>query len=224
VVSNVSLEELRERLQKHLVRQTRFGGLQLHRDAWHFDVWPVDQTWAIRNDDSLQPCFDSLPKTTFFNLEAVAVEAWAASGSERVVYSGDDRFFHGMLDRTLEINREENPFPALCVVRSLVLASHTRFRLGPRLTRYLVTQREVLSDSDLSDAQQRHYGSQRIETRTMRFWLDHIAQAYDRSSDPRIKVLIGEQLPLWNEDEENSEQFEANLAMLCVMSGKSGSA
>lgn len=222
VVANVSLDVLRNRLQQDLVRQTRFGGLKLLRDTWHFDVWPVHQTWAIREDESLEPRFDSLPKTTFFNLEAIAVEAWAAPGKVRVMYSGDDQFFHGILERTIEVNREENPFPSLCVVRSLVLASQTQFAFGPRLAKYLSTQRTILSDSDLEEAQQRHYGCQRLKIRTMRAWLDLIAQAHDRSRESRVKVQLGGQLRFWEDDDESSDDMHLRLAVLTASNGRVG--
>src|SRR4051812_48642791 len=61
-----------------------------------------------------------LPETTFFNLEAIAVDVWPQIGKARSIYSGDDQFFEGIITRTLELNRPENPFPGLCIVRSLV--------------------------------------------------------------------------------------------------------
>lgn len=224
VVADVSLDNLRSRLQKHLVRQTRFGGLKLLRDSWQFDVWPVHQTWAIREDESLEPRFDSLPRTTFFNLEAIAVEAWAAPGKVRVMYSGDDQFFHGVIERTIEINREENPFPALCVVRSLVLASQTQFAVGPRLAEYLSIQRKSLSDADLVDAQQRHYGYQRLEKREMRAWLDRVAEDHERSPESRIVLPMARQLNLWEDDAESSDDMLVRLAVMTVPTKRVGKA
>lgn len=200
VVAGASIDALREKLEQYVVRQTRFGGLQLQRGNWHFDVWPVDKTWAIVQDASLEANFEALPLTTFFNLEAIAVDLWAEPGRKRTIYSGDDRFFDGLIEETIEINREENPFPALCVVRSLVFASNTGFWIGPQLARYLAVHRESVSDSELEDIQHQHYGSIRISRAEMRQWLDHVATAHDRKPQSRIKLSGPRQLMLWENE------------------------
>ena len=41
VIAGVPLSDLEERFSELLNRRTRFGGLQLQRGAWQFDVWPV---------------------------------------------------------------------------------------------------------------------------------------------------------------------------------------
>src|SRR5438128_121469 len=73
VVSGASLDELRERFQHSVRRETRFGGLQLECMNWQFDIWPLEHTWAFQTQPELIPQFAALPLTTFFNLEAVAV-------------------------------------------------------------------------------------------------------------------------------------------------------
>jgi len=200
VVANANMETLRERLQQHVVRQTRFGGLQLQRSDWHFDLWPVDQTWAIVQDQELEANFQTLPRTTFFNLEAIAVDLWAEPGRRRAIYSGDDRFFEGLIDRTLEINLEDNPFPALCVVRSLVFASTTRFWMGPRLAHYLTAHREVVGESELEAIQHQHYGEIRVSRSEMRTWLNHVAAAHERAPQERVKLPMTGPLTLWDDE------------------------
>ena len=202
VVAGASVDGLREQLQEYFVRQTRFGGLQLQRGNWHFDVWPLEKTWAILNDTSLSANFQALPQTTFFNLEAIAVDLWTEPGRRRAIYSGDDRFFAGLIDRTIEINREENPFPALCVVRSLVFASSTRFWLGPRLAHFLAVHRELVCKSELEDVQHQHYGAIRITSSEIENWLDHIASAHEHDPHGRIKLPRTGQLRLWDEEDD----------------------
>ncbi len=212
VVAGASVDGLREQLQEYLVRQTRFGGLQLQRGNWHFDVWPVDKTWAIVNDASLDANFQALPQTTFFNLEAIAVDLWTEPGRRRAIYSGDDRFFAGLIDRTIEINREENPFPALCVVRSLVFASSTRFWLGPRLAHYLAVHRESVSNTELEEVQHQHYGAIRISRSEIQTMLDHVAAAHDLDPQGRIKIPSTGQLTLWDDEEDFTPQLFIHAA------------
>src|SRR5215831_14168139 len=45
VVAGLSIDALRRRFQPIISRETRFGGLQLRRREWQFDVWPLTQTW-----------------------------------------------------------------------------------------------------------------------------------------------------------------------------------
>ena len=138
VVSGATLSQLEERFGSILARRTRFGGLRLQRGAWQFDVWPVGETWAFKRDNKGgRADFAALPATTAFNLEAVAVEAWSFDGSPRALFSGNDQFFEGIITKTIELNRVDNPFPELTVVRAIVLASELQFMIGPQLASYI---------------------------------------------------------------------------------------
>src|SRR5205823_2395036 len=137
--------------------------------------WPLAQTWAFVQDAIAVPTFAALPSTTFFNLEAIAVEVWAPPGRARRLYSGNDQFFEGLLSRTLEINREENPFPDLCVVRGLIMSADLNFRIGPGLARYIALHGRHLTPRDLDDIQQRHYGRHRCHGETLRKWIDLVS-------------------------------------------------
>src|SRR6266542_3531098 len=165
VISGVSLSRLEEQFSDILIRRTRFGGLQLKRGAWQFDVWPVSETWAFRQDHSGPADFAELPSTTTFNLEAVAVEAWSNDGRPRALFSGNDQFFEGILSRTIELNRVDSPFPELTVVRALVLASDLRFKIGPRLARYISDAGRSPSEEVLERVQASHYGHARMDGR-----------------------------------------------------------
>lgn len=201
VVAGNSIEELRERLEPHVVRQTRFGGLKIERSKWQFDVWPLQQTWAFREDESLSASFTNLPNTTFFNIEAIAVDVWAKPSAPRRIYSGDDRFFHGLLNQTIEMNRESNPYPALCVVRSLVMAKTTGFAIGPRLGSYLAAAGDCITDRELDEIQIHHYGTRRLVVADMRRQLEHVAMCHDRLPSERITLLpLHSQLTLWDEE------------------------
>ncbi len=199
VVAGASIDRLRERFQNILTRETRFGGLQLRRMEWRFDVWPLERTWAFVQNPATEPRFAALPATTFFNLEAIAVDVWPARGQQRRVYSGDDQFFQGVLSRTLEINREENPFPSLCVVRALVMASAIDFVIGPRLARYLVQHGFRANDSELEELQVRHYGRIQHDARTLRMWLQHIAYMHAADDRSPVRLPLPRQQALWPE-------------------------
>ena len=149
VVSGVVLDNLREQFRETISRETRFGGLQLSRSKWQFDVWPLQNTWAFVHDSMADPSFTNLPYTTFLNLEAIAVEVWGQPGHQRKMFSGNDQFFDGIINRTVDINKEDNPFPQLCVVRSLILSSSLGFKISPKLAYYIDKHGHDISKNDI---------------------------------------------------------------------------
>lgn len=208
VVAGVNLDSLRAQFGEMITRETRFGGLQLRRMEWQFDVWPLQNTWAFLENGGRDAHFSELPSTTFFNLEAVAVDVWAPPGRRRSIYAGDGQFFDGIVDEVLEINQVENPFPALCIVRSLVLASSIGFAIGPRLARYLVRHAPAVDDHDLLETQRKHYGATRCSVDTMRRWLDVISERYAHNNETPIRLPQPRQMTLWPEaDEPSSIKF-----------------
>lgn len=200
VVSGLSIEALKTRFQAIITRETRFGGIQLQRREWQFDVWPLGQTWAFMHDRRTVPAFEALPSTTFFNLEAIAVDVWAPRGHRRRLYSGDDQFFEGVLSRTLEVNREDNPFPALCVVRALVMSADLDFRIGPRLAHYIALHGKDLTSVNMDDLQRKHYGRVRADGETLRVWIDVVAERF--GTGEAVTLPISRQLHLWPDSEE----------------------
>ena len=200
VVADDSIRQLKQRLGDRVVRETRFGGIKVERKNWQFDLWPLEATWAFKEDRTLFSTFSALPDTTFFNLEAVAVDVWPRPGLRRNIYAGDGRFFEGLLTKTIELNHEHNPFPALCVVRSLVLAKTTGFAIGPKLASYLFTHSTNVSDQELETVQCHHYGKQRLSAKDMRKVLVFIKDSVRRDGPPaRLELPLGQQLNLWDD-------------------------
>lgn len=197
VISGESIDCIREFIEDKIERETRFGGVHVREREWHFDFWPLERTWAFVNDAEPNPAFAELPKTTFFNMEAIAVEVWPKPGKPRQVYTGDDQFFVGLLKKLLEINREDNPYPALCVVRALVMASQLNFDIGPKLAGYIVRHGERMTCADLQDVQQAHYGRQRQDVAELRRWIRFIVNGYRDEVTERLRLPIQRQRQLW---------------------------
>ena len=168
VVSGATLSQLERRFGHILARRTRFGGLQLQRGAWQFDVWPVGETWAFKQDQGAATAnFEALPGTTTFNVEAVAVEAWPSHGRQRSLFAGNDQFFEGILAKTIELNRGDNPFPELTVVRGVILASELGFGIGPQLASYIGDIGASMDEDVVEGIQAGHYGYTRVNSRTV---------------------------------------------------------
>ncbi len=202
VVAGTTVAQLKERFRDGHARETRFGGLRIEHMKWQFDVWPLNRTWAFVRDNVVNPDFSALPRTTFFNLEAIAVDVWPTTlGCARKIYSGDDQFFDGILSRTLELNREENPFPELCVVRSLVMAANLDFIIGPRLAKYLTAHGRSISKNELNDVQRNHYGAIRYDGDILKKWIAQIAETVSCDGHSAVRLPVPRQLTFWPEEE-----------------------
>ncbi len=208
VVADKNLDVLRERFHSIIARETRFGGLQLKYMDWQFDIWSLHRTWAFLEDGIQEPHFSLLPSTTFFNLEAIAVDIWDTLAHARAVYSGDDQFFQGILSRTLEINREKNPFPSLCVVRAFVMASSTGFAIGPHLAYYLTLNGSAMSDAELEEIQMKHYGRIYCQVSIMREWLEYVESCY--THDNHSPIILPSHKPLISQSEMEAEPSQIN--------------
>ncbi len=202
VVQGAKIDALKERFKKRLSRETRFGGLQLRSRDWLFDVWPLDSTWAFNHDGAANPRFCELPSTTFFNVEAIAMDAWTERGRSRNIYDGNDQFYNGIVDRVLEINRIENPYPDLCVVRALVFAGLHGFSIGLKLATYLSQHGGGKSVDDFERVQVGHYGLVRIRGGVMSSWVRSIRDQLDSGARNEIRLPIAEQLSMWPEEEK----------------------
>lgn len=220
VVQGVSVDQLQARFQPIMVRRTRFGGLKLGRMEWEFDVWPVESTWAFVTDGGVSPRIEGLPYTAMFNLEAVAVEVWPRKGSRREIYSGDDRFFEGILNEELELSREDTPYPELTVVRALILAASLDFRLGPRLLRFVAAHGAKRTVDELEAIQRQHYGTVRRSGSQLREWITMTIEAFARKPTSQFRIPMPRQASLWSSEPPVDEL--GRIRVFTIRGGKAG--
>ena len=200
VVTGTSVPALEEQFNDIISRRNRFGGLQLKRGSWTFDVWPLSDTWAFRQDSNDSGSFADLPSTTVFNIEAIAVEAWSKGGRPRTIFSGDDQFFEGILSKTIELNRPNTTFPELTVVRAVVMAVELGFRIGPQLSNYIAAVGPALTEEALGQIQCNHYGHARIDSTRVRQLIEFISGRSLESNGVDLPRMG--QLHLWESGHE----------------------
>lgn len=198
VVQGISADTLSSVFGTRVRRRTRFGGLHLSVDGWLFDVWPLADTWAFREGLVRSEGFSALPLTTFLNVEAVAAEL-GARGRSRLIHSRG--FFEGIERRTLDINLEDNLFPALCVVRSLITAARLNFRLSPRLAGYISFHAKHQSTDALLAAQRSHYGAIKADGEELDQWIRNVDDQLrtSRRTPVTLPIRRGRQLELWHD-------------------------
>jgi hypothetical protein len=173
VVGGTSTDELASVLAPFVDRRTRFGGLQLAVEGTAIDIWPLQDTWAFGRSGMPPASFAALPRTTFLNAEAVVLELCDDLGRTGQLHAFG--FWESVLSHTLEINFEENPSPALCIVRSLCLADRLGYDIGPRLGRYITTHLSRLSVEELVSLQLKEGGRVRCTREWFQAWKENFA-------------------------------------------------
>ena len=195
IVVNCSSYELSTWLSAFPSQRTRFGGFRVRLHKWNFDIWTLRETWAFTASD-MEPTFENLPKTTFFNIEGVAAQLNTAPRQKRAVYSFG--FADAISSKILDINFEPNPFPQLCIVRGLLTAVRHRLVLSSRLARYMADHANRTEIAEIVQVQSRHYGVVRLRSQDIELWLDHIEHSLRRNTDipVRLPSTTGGQLDL----------------------------
>lgn len=175
VVYGTTTNRLRAEFNNYVARETRFGGLHLDVKGWLFDVWPLEDTWAIRQfPELLSPDPASLARTTFMTIEAVVVHLNGERGRPREVF--EYGFFEALATKTIELNFEHTPYAALNIVRSLLTARRLHFSIGPRLAEF-ICRRVPQSDMDeFVAAQRHHYGRVIVNQEVLSQWLTELVE------------------------------------------------
>jgi hypothetical protein len=179
IVNGPTSAELSHVFEDILARRTMFGGLHLIKEVHPitgsncsyeiaFDVWPLSETWAIKNFQ-LPPKIERFPQTPFLNVDSVAIELKMGKGKKRQVY--ECGFFDAINRRLLEINFEPNPFPAVCIIRSLIMSAKLEFHIGLKLAKFIRRWAKELGIEELMKAQTAHYGQIRVEKEELEYWL-----------------------------------------------------
>lgn len=185
VVDEHSLRRIEETFAERIVRRTRFGGLHLRINEIPIDLWSLPQTWAFEQGH-IKTEFEQLPRTTFLNVEAVIARFDPSTQAEPEIF--EYGFFEAMRTRVLEINFEPNPFPELCVIRSLVCAMKLRFSIGPRLARYISRQASSCDDERFEQVQESHYGYSPIGRKMLRSSLEQVGCHVMRGSNSPVRL------------------------------------
>ncbi len=206
IVDGCSPDELREVFRDIVVRPNSFGGLHLRKTVeidrvtttkydLLFDLWRLEDTWAIKTG-KLPATIASFLTTPFLNIDSVA----AAVVDRSVTQIHENAFFQAIEKSTLEINNEHNPFPVMCIVRSLLLAAKLDFCIGPHLATFIQTSTRSIPTSHLIEAQVSHYGRIRCFEEHINEWLASVRlQMSEGKQHVRLTNSPDMQLRLWKE-------------------------
>jgi hypothetical protein len=200
-------DDLATWLSEFPFQRTRFGGFRIQHRKWSFDIWSLKDTWAFKHGH-MAATFENLPKTTFFNIEAIAAQLNSPPRRKRRLYSFG--FTKAISSRILDINFEPNPFPQLCIIRGLLTAARHRLLVSPRLAEYMTQNADRTEIAEIVRVQFKHYGVVRLRSQDIVTWLDHIEcrLSLDPGAPIRLPGTASEQLSLPTFDRfETSEIF-----------------
>lgn len=110
-----------------------FGGCRFSIGRWMFDVWPLEETWALKQmgADRIASDFPDLFATTFLNVDA------AVYNFSHPSLDLSPRFVDGIKNLKLDVNFRKTPNSKGAAVKTLRMMASTDFSLAPRLAAFL---------------------------------------------------------------------------------------
>ncbi len=190
IVGYVSREKLATLFSNNVKGTTGLGGLKLQVKDWSIDMWPLQDTWAFKEGKVSGKGFSDYPKTTFLDIDAIAIELFSTRRQKRKIYSKG--FFEAISSKTIELNFEDNPEPAKCIVRALQVAKKYNFAIGPKLARYMASYTKRMGIEELAGIYQRRYVSARVTAEKLRNCMKIIETQLQTSSKSPVKVFAGQ--------------------------------
>lgn len=133
VVESADEELLSACMSEMSAIRNRFGGYRFATTKWKFDVWRLEDTWALREGHVSGRTAEALPATTFFDWDAIAYDF-----TNRQLIVRDD-YFDRLRIGIVDINLEPNPNPVGNAKRALDIYRHGSAALAPRLAAFVAT-------------------------------------------------------------------------------------
>jgi hypothetical protein len=122
---------LADALAGQTAERNRFGGYRVYCRHAQFDVWSLQDTWAIKQGLVSASSLADLTKTTFFDWDAAVYLPCS-----NILHCPDD-YLDRLRSGVVTINLEPNPNPLGAVARTLRLLLDWRVGLSEHLVEYL---------------------------------------------------------------------------------------
>jgi hypothetical protein len=193
VLADDSFGPFAETFKSEITRRTRFGGIHLVLNGLEIDAWPLSSTWAFREGLVSEKSFGTLPETTFLNCDGIVVQFATRQGQAREVYATglEETSRRGALD----IKLEPNPYPTLCVVRSLRMAEQRELPFTPKLAYYCWNELSKRSHGEFVQIQESHYGTVYYSEEKLKRIVDRLDRHLEK--DPLFDFHLVRQHQLW---------------------------
>lgn len=150
-------------IRRYSIKTNRFGGSTLSCDDLIVDTWPLEQTWAYKQN--LICCdpvnyFKMLTKTVFLNIDGIVYD-W-----QREIWN-EEEYQCAMKLRVLDVVLPQNPLLCLNILRTFILQDRYQMKLSERLKQIILAEyNKAYSHSDFVDSlmaeQLRRYGKELV--------------------------------------------------------------
>lgn len=173
VVDCPSVADLKAALKPFNPDQNGFKGFAFTFDGVPFDVWRLEDTWALQPAKLgiAKPVLTDLHKTTFFNIEQIVCELPTGAIHK------DPAFTRAFQERVLELNYPENPFPLLALIRIVAFVKKFKMKLGPKLEDWILGMRLQAKEGLASHVQNKYFGRRVVTPEEMSRVLDAACEA-----------------------------------------------
>ena len=187
LVVDGSAESLSRVFAGHSAVRNRFGGYRVYGQNAQFDVWSLQDTWAIKQGFVSASSLADLTKTTFFDWDAAVYLPHI-----NVLHCLED-YLTRLRSGVVTINLEPNPNPLGAVARTLRLLVDWEVGLSEQLVEFLWQNLSAHDRSQLVEAQKLTIGRVPLKKQSIRRLLrelsnrDFFDQAFwhERSKRPR---------------------------------------
>jgi|SRR3989344_5791873 len=154
IFNSLSQRSFEFAVNNKIVRRNRFDGLKLNIYGVNVDAWPIEKTWTFENNYVLPKSINRFPETTFLTVESLALEVYAPFDSRQGFEKG---FFKACKEKVLELQRPENPFPNLQLIRTYSLQKKLEWKVGLNLREFIKRQLETVNPNELATLYEEHY-------------------------------------------------------------------
>lgn len=138
LVSTASAEEIHDLIRSYSPVRNRFGGFRFFFLGRPYDIWSLEDTWAVREGYVAAMKIEDLCKTTFFTTDAalfnVKSELFYAPSFCRRSIEG----------RTLDINLIHNPFPQKMAMKAVDLSVRRGLKMSYELCEFVLSNSNFL--------------------------------------------------------------------------------
>jgi predicted nucleotidyltransferase len=128
-------------------KPNRFGGFGWKSDRWKIDFWALRATWASTNGHVLVTKLSDIPKTTFFDCDAVCYDYRA-----KTVYASPE-YLPRLRARTIDINLLPNPSVEGNLLRAARRILLWGFRPGETLRSFIDDHLDEASFQSIADTE-----------------------------------------------------------------------
>lgn len=138
LVSSASAEEIYYAIRNYTPVRNRFGGYRFFFLGRPYDIWSLEDTWAVREGYVDAKCIEDLCSTTFFTTDAAIFNI-----NSECFYL--PKFCRQSIRRKiLDINLIHNPYPAKMAMKAIDLSVKRGFKLSPGLCEYVLRNDALL--------------------------------------------------------------------------------